>query len=131
MAATLGLAETLALLIGLYFLVAGGMMAARPQTALGITDNLAGQPALCYLAGIVTLAIGGSMVAVHNDWSSLLAGFVSLVGWVALAEGLALIAFQERFVRYFAGLGFTDPVLRAFGVGTVVLGGVLLVAALR
>ena len=130
MAAEIGLTETLALLFALYFLAAGSALAAQPQIARRMLSQLAGQSALCYLAGILVLAIGGAVVGLHHRFDSLLAGFVTLIGWVALIEGLLLIALQERFVGWFSAMNWPIWLYRALGIATVLFGLVLASAAL-
>lgn len=43
------------------------------------------------MSGIVALVVGIAIVLNHNYWHSLLAGLVSLVGWMSVAKGLLLI----------------------------------------
>ena len=89
--------EILAALIGLYFFAAGiGLLVERngiSQLYQGLTD----QPMLGYIAGILAFVVGGTIVAVHNQWDGLLQGFVSLVGWICLIEGALVLAFRRQF----------------------------------
>lgn len=128
MVESFGLTGVLALLIGLYFVAAGGSLILSPGRALTMMGNLGEQPALTYVAGIVVLAIGGTILAVHYDFSSLLAGFVTLVGWAALIEALLLLAAGQWFIGLFAGINWSDLTIRGCGVATVGLGVVLIVA---
>lgn len=120
--------HTLAGLIGLYFAAAGiGLLVDRKFFAEAIRE-LSGQPMLAYLGGILAFAIGGTIVGVHNNWNSLLAGFVSLVGWIALAEGVLLLACRKRFLELFTRVALSPGLITAFGGGTLALGLALLVA---
>ena len=66
----------------------------------------------------------------HNTWGTVLAAFVSLIGWVALAEGLALIAVRRDFLDLAVRMTMTGPVLRAVSIGSVVIGVLLVFVSL-
>ncbi len=120
---------TIASLIGLYFVAAGvGLLVDRDFCAKVIAE-LNDQTLLGFLGGIVVFVIGGTIVAVHNDWSGLLSGFVSLFGWVALAEGVLILAFQKWFLGLFSGFDLSPSVITVFGAGTTSFGLLLVLAA--
>lgn len=122
------LTHVLASLIGLYFVAAGiGLLVDREAFSNAIGE-LDAHPMLGYLGGIIAFVIGGTIVGLHNNWSTLLAGFVSAVGWAALAEGVLMLAVRKWFLGLFTGLGQSPNIVRAFGYGTVA-GGLLLLYA--
>lgn len=121
--------ETLAALIGLYFLAAGvGLLGNRYDIAR-MFDDLKSQPMLGYFGGLIAFAIGGALVAVHNDWSGWLAAFVSLVGWVALLEGILMLAMPGWYIGLFDGLQRKPGLIKGLAWLTVGLGAVLVAAA--
>ena len=130
MAANLGLTNILALFIGLYF-VAGGIALIREpdfyrQALVGLRDDaVAG-----FVTGLVTFVIGAVIVSLHNTWDTVLAAFVSLIGWVALGEGLALIAVRRDFLELAARLAMKGTALTVVSLGAVVFGVLLVIVAL-
>ena len=56
--------------------------------------------------------------------------FVSLIGWVALVKGLALIAVRRDFLDLAVLMAMTGPVLRAVSIGSVVIGVLLVFVSL-
>lgn len=130
MAANLGLTNILALFIGLYF-VAGGIALIREpdfyrQALVGLRDDaVAG-----FVTGLVTFVIGAVIVSLHNTWDTVLAAFVSLIGWVALGEGLALIAVRRDFLELAARLAMKGTALTVVSLGAVVIGVLLVIVAL-
>lgn len=125
---TYSLTQTLALLIGLYFLAAGvGLLTNRYDVAK-MFDDLKAQPMLAYLGAFLAFAIGGVIVALHNDWSGWLAGFVSLVGWAALIEGVLLLAAPGWYLNLFDGLAAKQGLMKGLAWLTLVLGAVLILA---
>lgn len=126
MIASMTTTNVLAVLIGLYFVSGGLFLITDSKAANSLVKEFVGQPVLTYLAGLVVFTIGGVIIAVHFVWDNLLAGFISLVGLIALLEGVALIAFPKWFLGLFASLDFPGAVVKGFGVATLLIGLVLL-----
>ncbi len=121
--------ETLASLIGLYFAAAGiGLLVDRDGFSAAMKE-LPDHPMLGYLGAILAFVIGGAIIGVHNNWDGLLSGFVSLIGWLSLAEGVAMLAFRKTFLGFFARMALSPGVIAGFGVGTLAAGILLLIAA--
>ena len=122
--------QILAGLIGLYFVSAGiGLLIERPGMQ-AMFDELKASAMLGYMGGILAFAIGGTIVAIHNDWSSLLAGFVSLIGWISLLEGALLLAFRRRFLALFDGWMLSASFVAGMGGVTILVGALLWFAVL-
>jgi len=127
---SLTLTQGLAALIGLYFLAAGvGLLCERERLGQ-MFQELKAQPMLGYLGAVVAFAIGGAIVSVHNDWSTWLSSFVSLMGWGALLEGTLLLAARTWFLELFEGVLTSDGFLKAISYATIAAGIVLLWCAL-
>ena len=95
----------LLVLVGIYELAAGvaGLTGQIKWTVM--LDEFERSPALTFVTGFLTFAIGGTLILVHCVWTDPLAIIVSASGWIALAEGLLLmvmpgplIAFSRRLV---------------------------------
>lgn len=122
--------ETLAALIGLYFCAAGTGLLVERNNATELMRALIAQPVLGFLGGIIAFAIGGAIVGVHNNWDSLLAGIVSLVGWMCLLEGALMLACRKWFLGLFARLALSSQIVTMFALGTIAAGAALLATAL-
>lgn len=127
---SLSLTQSLAALIGLYFLAAGAGLLRDRDVVTGMFQELKAQPMLGYLSGVLAFAIGGAIVSVHNDWSTWLSSFVSLVGWISLLEGTLLLTARTWFLEMFEGLLTSDGVLKGMSVATLIAGAVLMWCAL-
>jgi hypothetical protein len=130
MAASLGMTHLLALFIGVYLMAGGVALIREPdfyrQALVGLRDDaVAG-----FVTGLVGFVIGAVIVSLHNTWDTVLAAFVSLIGWVALVEGLALIAVRRPFLDLAARLAMTGAALRAVSIGSVVIGLLLAIVSL-
>ena len=86
------LTAELAMLIGLYELAAGFAGLTRRLVWTELLSAFEASPALTFVTGFVAFTIGGAMVLVHNEWTGALAIIVSLIGWIALIEGLLIMA---------------------------------------
>jgi hypothetical protein len=108
-------------------LAAGVGLLAERDNATQLMRELVAQPMWGFLGGIIAFIIDGAIVSVHNNWNSLLSGFVSLVGWAALLEGVLMLACRKWFLGLFARLTLSASTVSAFG--TLSLGTVLMLAA--
>ncbi len=120
---------SLAKAAGIYFIVAGltGFIARERWGA--VLDNFRAKAGLTYLAGVFVFVLGTTIILVHNIWTDPLAGFISLVGWVAAIEGLVLIAIPGPLLNFSQSL-MRPAFITGFAGFAVVLGAVLLFAGL-
>lgn len=126
MLANLSTTQMLAALLGLYFVSAGTGLLVERQNMSAMFNELSSQSMLGYLGGIIAFAIGAVIISIHNDWNGLLAGFVTFVGWMALLEGVLMLAFRKWFLGLFEGWPLSPGVVSVFGIGTVAAGAVLI-----
>ena len=115
--------------VGAYMLAAGLGGAIERSRWSEIIRELRHSPGLTFLAGVVTFSLGAVIVMVHNDWSSVLSGFVSLMGWAAVIEGLILLAFPKLLLDLSERL-MTPYLVNAFIAFAIVLGGLLVLLGL-
>jgi uncharacterized membrane protein YeiB len=116
----------LLILIGLYELAAGlaGLTGAIDWPAM--LEEFDRSPALSFMTGFMVYALGATVTLVHHHWTDLPAIIVSLIGWIALIEGLMimvmpapLMAFSRKLV---ANQRFISIFATLFGVALILLG---------
>ena len=96
----------LAQLIGLLLLAAGASMLLRKALFLKALNDITGNSTSLFMAGIVLLLLGLSVVLIHNLWH---AGFlpllITLIGWILILRGLACMFVPgdgiARMIRWF------------------------------
>lgn len=120
----------LAALIGLYFICGGIAIFSDRKAMAGMLQALNEQPVLGYYGGVMAFAIGGTILAVHSSWDGLLAGFITLVGWISLIEGVLLIAARRPFLQLVSNLRLEGHLGTVFGVATCCIGAALLATSL-
>lgn len=125
MAASADIPAWFALFLGLYALAAAAGELRAPNTWWMMLKEFERSPALRFITGLVTLALGATIYLVNpwrpGDW---LAVTVSVLGGVAVAEGLLILAAGDRFVHFGRALlgraGRAWAALAAlFGIGAV------------
>src|SRR5687767_3033084 len=100
MAESATISAWIALFVGLYALGAGLGELRSPNTWWMMLKEFERSPALRFLTGLVTLALGATIYLVNpwrpDDWLSIT---VSVVGGVVVAEGLMMLAASEQFLN--------------------------------
>ena len=117
----------LLVLIGLYELAAGiaGLTGRIDWRAM--TDEFVRSPSLSFITGFMVFAIGGVMIMNHHHWTDLLAIIVSLVGWIALVEGILMMIAAKPLLIFFRPLIGSQ---RAVSLFAAVVGIILIVLGL-
>ena len=116
----------LLVLIGLYELVAGiaGLIGRIDWRAM--TDEFVRSPSLSFVTGFMVFAIGGVMIMNHHHWTDPLAIIVSLVGWVALVEGILIMIAAKPLLIFLRPLIGSQKAVSAFaaifGIVLILLG---------
>ena len=116
----------LSVLLGAY-LVAGGIGALmRGDVWPEMIAEFERSPALIAISGAVAFSVGAIIVSVHNQWTGPAAIIVSAAGWMAVAEGLTLLALPQFWLR------LVQPFMRAsrfWGIFMLLVGAFLLSSA--
>ena len=94
--------------IGLSCLLMCAVLVARPRTSLETISSMMESPGLMLVTGIFTMAGGAAMVVGHNVWSGgALPVAVTLLGWLTLIKGIALMAMPPRaLVAFYRALNY-------------------------
>ncbi len=96
----------LAKIFGVYMLVMGVAIFMNKKHFVGAIVAIAKERFAQIIAGAVGLLVGLWMVNVHNDWSSVPASLITLLGWTGVAKGFAYLFLPEqkltKLVHFFA-----------------------------
>lgn len=111
--------------IGIYMLVGGASALFRPDRARRAMEEVSKSYILPYFDGALALIVGLLIVLTHNVWEGLAATIVTLVGWVAVIEGVAMMLLPQnslaRLARYFS----SPSIIKAWSVVAIVIGAYL------
>jgi hypothetical protein len=106
------IAIAIAMLLNLRFLPALAVQVAR-------------EPGLIFLSGILLFVVGLSIVRVHNIWSGGWSVLVTVLGWLAVLSGLVRMFFPTRFSGIAARLGQSTEAIIGGAVVLLVIGAFL------
>lgn len=120
----------LARILGGYMLVMGIGMLIHRRMALDLLERLRSDLPLTYVMAVLALLFGLVIVSIHNVWSGPVAIVISVIGWLAVAEGAAIVVLRQRYMAFVLPLVQPAWAQRAWGAGTVLLGLWLLSASL-
>jgi hypothetical protein len=101
MAESANVSAWILLFVGFYALAAGVGELRAPNSWGAMLGDLERSPALRFLTGLATLAIGAAIYLTNpwraGDWLSIV---VTAIGGVAVLEGLLMLALGDRFIRF-------------------------------
>jgi len=116
----------LLVLIGLYELAAGIAGLTGRIEWRSMTEEFVRSPSLSFVTGFMVFAIGGVTIINHHHWTDLLAIIVSLIGWIALIEGILMMIAAKPLLIFFRPLIGSQRAISlfaaAFGIILIVLG---------
>ena len=85
--------------LGLSYLITCVVCMARPKATLDAANSIAKDSGLLLISGIFTMAAGVAVAIGHNVWSGgALPVVVTVLGWMMLAKGIALMAMPPRML---------------------------------
>lgn len=118
---------TLARTLGIFTLVVAIAAIRSPKRFDEIMAEFARSPALTFVTGVFTLALGLTLAVLHTSWLDPLAIAVTLFGWAVLLKGVVLLV-MPRPILAFAARADKPGRVRLFAIVGLILGVLLLVA---
>ncbi|HEC32837.1 MAG TPA: DUF2065 family protein [Candidatus Kaiserbacteria bacterium] len=112
----------LAQIMGVYFLVAGAGVLMNPGRIKGAMGEIRQSYILPYFDGVVVLVVGLLVVLTHNIWNGLLTSLVSLIGWIAVLEGVLMLTLPQKTISMMMQKFMGANLGRFMGVVSVVVG---------
>ena len=126
---TIPLTLSLSLAFGIYMLAAGLMLLRHGDRMVAILDAFEKSPALMYVTGAFTYALGAAVIVAHHVWLDPLGVIVSLLGWIIAIEGLLLIVWPEPLLSL--GRRLMQPsTISTVAIVTLVIGALLTLCGL-
>src|SRR5215469_2735818 len=95
----MALTTYLAELLGLYIALMGVVMIVKPQAMRELMAGFADNRAFLYSLGALRVLLGLAIVLAHNRWSGTLPIVVTLLGWITLARGIAMLCLPPETER--------------------------------
>ena len=110
-------------LLGMTFFAIGVGMFTRPRFIALIIEDLDQSTANMFYGGLMSLVIGFFLVTFHNVWRFDRSLIITILGWMALSKGLALLILPLPSVRLYKSISAYTGLVQ---YGVVLFGAVLL-----
>ncbi len=117
--------EFLAKLIGPVFVVIGLGILANDAAFRALADEFIRNPALIYIAGLMTIVAGLALTVTHNVWVRDWRIIITIFGWLAVAGGALRILMPQQ-VALIGGAAFDSAATLSVGGIVVLLLGIVL-----
>lgn len=86
-----------------------------------IVDDLFANAALAYMTGFTAVILGALIAFYHNVWTTDWRVLITIIGWIAIIKGVAIIAFPG-FIRRISVPFVTGTGLKLFPFAALLLG---------
>jgi hypothetical protein len=107
--------------IGVAMLLMCLALLARPKASIAAIASLMDQPGVLLITGVFTMAGGAALVVGHDIWSGgALAIAVTLVGWLSLLKGLAILVVPApAMARVYSSIGYPGSFRLVMAMGAL------------
>ncbi len=112
----------LARILGGYMLIMGAGLLVHRRMGGELLDRLRDDFALTFTMGLMALLIGLVIVSIHNIWAGPLAILITVIGWLAVAEGAAIILLRRRYITMISPLAHGGVAGLIWGAVCVLVG---------
>lgn len=111
--------------IGPVMLAAAISMAVDRQAIRNVADDFMNSPALIYLAGVLTLIAGITIITFHNFWVFDWRLIITIFGYICVISGIFRMAFPTQVKQMGEWMLETRPLIRIAAVLNGLLGAFL------
>lgn len=84
--------------LGPYLVIASGTVVTRPSYVKTLMDAFDGSSVWPWVTGAFVLPMGLTVIALHPYWRGFAAAAVSVLGWMTVAKGIALMTFPQSYL---------------------------------
>lgn len=109
-------------LVGLAYLAAGLGILVNPTFYKRMIDQMLDSPAIIYVSGFMTLAVGYLLIAFYSTWGVNLRLILTIIGWIALFKGLTAMIRPQLLIKVSRGFIRSGKTVTGAGIFTTALG---------
>jgi glucose uptake protein GlcU len=107
---------------GLYLVLSGILVLIKQEHIVSVGRMFGKDYALRLSMGALITLGGLFMVLTYRDWTTTATSLVTLVGWLVLLKGVALLFMSDRQINSLMGAFFKGHVYRAWGAAALIAG---------
>lgn len=112
----------LAQLLGIYFIIVGGIVLYRRRSLMPAVSQLAANRALLLFLALSEILAGLAIALTYPNITPNADGLIAIIGWVLLVEGVLYLAMPARAVQRFVKKFNTDTWYGTGGAISVIMG---------
>ena len=105
----------------LYIAVGVGILV-NPDFYKRLFEDFIEHASVLYLGGIMALAIGYLILAFHNTWTMDLSVIITIIGYIALIKGIAIIVQPKLMIALSKAFVQKEGVLKIQGIAVIIIG---------
>ncbi len=117
--------QLIAKFIGPVMLVAAVSGLLNSKQIMAIFEDFIESPALIFIAGVMTLVMGLTLVIFHNRWVADWTVIITIFGWIGIAGGIMRMAFPMLAIETGRKMIGQKKLLAVIAVLNMLLGGFL------
>jgi hypothetical protein len=117
--------QLIAKFIGPVMLVAALSALLNTRQIMAIFEDFIKSPALIFIAGVMTLVMGLTLVIFHNHWVADWTVIITIFGWIGIAGGIMRMAFPMLAIETGKRMIGQTKMLVVIGVINILLGSFL------
>lgn len=117
--------QLIAKFIGPVMLVAAVAGLLNSKQMMAIFEDFIKSPALIFIAGIMALVMGLTLVIFHNRWVADWTVIITIFGWIGIAGGILRMAFPMVAIKTGKWMIGQTKMLAVIAVLNLLLGGYL------
>ena len=125
-----GTTEVLALVLGVYFVIAGLGVVLRRRLIGEFLARFRDDPVISFMAGVLALWVGLGILAVHWRWDNAVAAGISVIGLIAVLKGALLILLGPRLLVLARPFDENLHLAAVWGMVVALIGVALIIAAI-
>jgi len=112
-------------ILGTIFTVLGVSMLLNKKGMMSVMEELTSNKVFMWLGGLVALIMGAVIIALNDLWTSGTTLLITILGWLALAKGVALTVFPTKSISFYKKMN-KDTTFMLGGLVVLVLGLIML-----
>ncbi|MES1157047.1 MAG: hypothetical protein ABUL73_04620 [Alphaproteobacteria bacterium] len=109
-------------ILGPFLIIAGIALISRRDAIEAVADTLLRDDALALIAGFLSVLSGLVIIALHDHWRNFTQIIITLLGWISLLRGVAVIFAPDLVRRAIAYFVATPQIMPVAGLIMALLG---------
>lgn len=108
--------------LSIMYIAAGVGILVNPDFYKRLFEDFFERPSVLYIGGVMALVIGYLILAFHNMWTKDLSVIITIIGWIALIKGIAILVQPKLMVALSKAIIKKEGLLKVAGIAVIIIG---------